>query len=99
MQSITFKVKSWLSRLETESSKSRAFFIPTTKARDLWFYWISHPKKIFTLGGNDAFLTIKAKHSIFMKNVANKNVLFPLSLAKVTALVKAPKKHQKPGKI
>ena len=65
--------------------------IPTTKAKDLWFHWISHPKKIFTLGGDDVFLTIKAIHRIFVENVANKNVFFPLSLAKLTVLLKASK--------
>lgn len=76
MQSITFKVKCGCHILRLKVLKAE-LFIPTTKAKDLWFYWISHPKKIFTLGGNDAFLTIKAKHSIFMRNIANKNVLFP----------------------
>jgi hypothetical protein len=61
MQSITFKNKTpWLSHLKTESSEKRGLFVPTTKAGDPWFYCISHPRKIFTLGEDDAFLTIKA---------------------------------------
>lgn len=92
MQSITFKIKLWPSHLETESSKNRAcLYQPQRPGRDLWFYWISHPKKIFTLGGDDAFLTTRAIHSIFVENIANKNVFF-LSLAKLTVLLKASKK-------
>lgn len=97
MQSITFKTKSWLSHLETESSKNRAcLYQPQRPGRDLWFYWISHPKKIFTLGGDDAFLTTRAMHGVFVENVANKNVFF-LSWAKLTVLLKASK--NKMGKI
>lgn len=79
MQSITFKIKPAAVAFGAGKLRKRSLFVPATKAGDLWFYCISHPRKIFTLGGDDAFLTVKAYIAYLGRSLANKNGFYPLA--------------------
>lgn len=79
MQSITFKIKPVAVAFGAGKLRKRSLFVPATKAGDLWFHCISHPRKIFTLGGDDAFLTVKAYIAYLGRSLANKNGFYPLA--------------------